>query len=49
MANPSEILRPRPETRAGLMERIAYELGRRGAILRAQSAKAFPGFAAAEG
>jgi hypothetical protein len=65
MANPAEILRPRPETRAGLMTRIRYELDRRGAalpvmpaeppaptagaILRAESAKAFPGFAAADG
>ena len=33
MANPTEILRPRPETKAALMERIAHELDRRGARL----------------
>jgi hypothetical protein len=64
MADPSEILAPKPATRQMLMERIEYELGRRaatlpvmpdeapeptaGAILRAENAFAFGGFAAAE-
>lgn len=30
MADPSEILNPKPETRGALMQRIEYELGRRG-------------------
>ncbi|MEZ5736369.1 MAG: hypothetical protein R3E09_11330 [Novosphingobium sp.] len=29
MADPAEILNPKPETRAALMQRIEYELGRR--------------------
>lgn len=33
LASPGEILRPRPETKQALMERIAHELDRRGARL----------------
>jgi hypothetical protein len=33
MANPAEILHPRPETKQALMNRIAHELKRRGAKL----------------
>jgi hypothetical protein len=63
MANPAEILDPKPATRQGLMERIRYELDRRGlplpampaqppeptagAIMRAENAFAFAGFAGA--
>jgi hypothetical protein len=64
MSDPSEILAPKPATRQGLMDRIGFELERRGlplpvmpaeppeptagAILRAENAFAFAGFAAAE-
>lgn len=32
MSDPSEILQPKPETKQGLMERIRYELDRRGGL-----------------
>jgi hypothetical protein len=64
MANPSEILQPLPATKAALMNRIDFELKRRGlelprmpdhppeptagARLRADVARAFQGFSAAD-